>query len=184
MIQRSQLHLWLLHGNDNASTKWPLLAKHVMNDRGCTFWQLQSVRSVVCMCALAMPAYCCISWFNFCIQQHFSATQFLLLDYWMQFGCTSCAQLLWHVVGHCKWSLLMWDVSQEVITLETAAVKEATANILEMHSIPATTSKDLIEAKPWQQCTCYVWDMSLLLHGAATCCVVSLQIKGGRLLGG
>lgn len=35
---------------------------------------------------------------------------------------------------------------QEVITLESAAVKEATASILEMHSIPATTSKDMMEA--------------------------------------
>lgn len=35
-------------------------------------------------------------------------------------------------------------VLQEVITLETAAVKDATANILEMHSIPAKVSKDLL----------------------------------------
>ena len=35
-------------------------------------------------------------------------------------------------------------VLQEVITLATAAVKDATANILELHSIPAKVSKDLL----------------------------------------
>jgi len=33
---------------------------------------------------------------------------------------------------------------QEVVTLQTDAVKDATASILELHSIPAAVSKDLL----------------------------------------
>lgn len=37
---------------------------------------------------------------------------------------------------------------QEVVTLETDAVKDATASILELHSIPAAVSKDLLAFLP------------------------------------
>lgn len=40
---------------------------------------------------------------------------------------------------------------QEVVTLKTAMVKDATAGILEMHSIPAAVSKDLTGALPGEQ---------------------------------
>ena len=38
---------------------------------------------------------------------------------------------------------MQWWV-QEVVTLQTDAVKDATASILELHSIPAAVSKDLL----------------------------------------
>lgn len=40
---------------------------------------------------------------------------------------------------------------QEVITLRMDMVKDATASILEMHSIPAAVSKDLMAALPEEQ---------------------------------
>ena len=38
---------------------------------------------------------------------------------------------------------MTWVVLQEVVTLKTDMVQDATANILELHSIPAAVSKDL-----------------------------------------
>ena len=40
---------------------------------------------------------------------------------------------------------------QEVVTLRTDMVEDATASILEMHSIPAAVSKDLRSALPGEQ---------------------------------
>jgi len=40
---------------------------------------------------------------------------------------------------------------QEVVILKAAAVKEATASILELHSIPASVSKDLSTLSPEMQ---------------------------------
>ena len=42
-------------------------------------------------------------------------------------------------------------VLQEVVTLKTDMVQDATANILELHSIPAAVSKDLAAVLPEEQ---------------------------------
>ena len=42
-------------------------------------------------------------------------------------------------------------VLQEVVTLKTDMVQDATANILELHSIPAAVSKDLAAVFPKEQ---------------------------------
>lgn len=59
---------------------------------------------------------------------------------------------LTELVSECQEKYMRFDLAyREVITLKTDMVEDATASILEMHSIPAAVSKDLMAAVPAKQ---------------------------------
>lgn len=69
----------------------------------------------------------------------------------LEFNSTPVRNLrhLIQLVANCPDHYMRFDLAyKEVVTLETDAVKDATASILELHSIPAAVSKDLLAFLP------------------------------------